>query len=54
MRFLSSGFIHKSTPLGSLFIFYIYFSFCFEFAELFEYEIRTALWTTAGNQIFLV
>jgi hypothetical protein len=31
----------------------IFFEFCFEFAELFEFEIRTALWATAGNQIFL-
>ncbi len=51
MRFLSSGFIHQSTPFGPLFT--LLFEFCFEFAKLFEFEIRTPLWTTAGNHIFL-
>jgi hypothetical protein len=53
MRFLSSGFIHQSTPLGLLLTLQNFFKFCFEFAELFEFEIRTALWATAENQIFL-
>jgi hypothetical protein len=53
VRFLSSGFIHQSTPFGPLFTLLNFFEFCFKFAELYEFEIRTALWATAENQIFL-
>ncbi len=38
--------------LGLCLLYKIFFEFCFEFAELFEFEIRTALWATAENQIF--
>jgi hypothetical protein len=31
----------------------VFFEFCFEFVELFEFEIRSVLWATAGKQIFL-
>jgi hypothetical protein len=44
-------FINRS-HLGLCLLHYIFFEFCFEFAELFEFEIRTALWATAGNEIF--
>jgi hypothetical protein len=39
--------------LGHCLLSYIFFEFCFEFAELFEFEIRSALWAIAGNQFFL-
>ncbi len=38
--------------LGLCILSYIFFEFCFEFAELFKFKIRTALWATAENQIF--
>jgi hypothetical protein len=38
--------------LGSSLIRYILFYFCFEFAKLYEFEIRSVLWATVGNQIF--
>jgi hypothetical protein len=38
--------------LGPCLLHSIIFKFYFEFADLFEFEIRTALWATAGNQIF--
>jgi hypothetical protein len=53
VRFLSSGFVQQSTPFGPLFALLHFFKFCIKFAELFEFEIRTAQWATAGNQIFL-
>jgi hypothetical protein len=39
--------------LAPCLLYYIFFEFCIEFAELFEFEIRTVQWATAGNQIFL-
>ncbi len=45
-------FINRS-HLGPCLLHSFFFEFCFEFAKLFEFEIRTALWATAGNQIFL-
>jgi hypothetical protein len=38
--------------LGSCLLYKFFFEFFFEFAELFEFEIRTALWAKAENQIF--
>ncbi len=39
--------------LAPCLLYYIFFEFCIEFAELFEFEIRTAQWATAENQTFL-
>jgi hypothetical protein len=38
--------------MGSCLLYKFFFELCFEFAELFELEIRTALWATVENQIF--
>jgi hypothetical protein len=43
-------FINRS-HLGLCLLHKIFLEFCFEFAELFEFKIRTALWATAGNPI---
>ncbi len=53
MRSLSPGFIHQLTPYGPLLLYYVFFEFCFAFADLFELKIPTALWATAQNQIVL-
>ncbi len=45
--------VSNGLHLGLCILSYIFFEFCFEFAELFEFGIRTVLWATAGNQIFL-
>ncbi len=37
--------------LGLCLLYKNVFEFCFEFAEFFEFEFRTALWATAENQI---
>jgi hypothetical protein len=42
---------HQSTPVGPLFHKLFVFEFCFEFAELFEFEHRYAQWATAEIQI---
>jgi hypothetical protein len=52
VRFLSSGFIHQSTVFGPLFTLLHFFEFCFEIAELFEFEIRTAVWPLRRNKFF--
>jgi hypothetical protein len=52
MRFLSSGSIHQLAPFGPLFTLLNFFRILSEFAELFDFKIRTALWATADNQIF--
>jgi hypothetical protein len=39
MRFLYSGFIHKSTPFGPCLLYKICFKFWIEFAELFDFKI---------------
>jgi hypothetical protein len=54
MRLSSSGIFRQLTPFRLLFIYYIFIHFGFEFAELFECEIRPGLWAIAGNQIFFV
>jgi hypothetical protein len=51
MRFLSSGFLHQSTPFGPLFTLLHFFKLCFEFIELFKFKFHTVPWATVGNQI---
>jgi hypothetical protein len=48
VRFFSSGFFHQSTVFGLLFHLLHFFRILFEFAELLKFEIRSALWATAG------
>jgi hypothetical protein len=45
-------FFHQLTPFGPLFHLLHFLLICFEYAALFEFEIRSSLWATAGNQIF--
>jgi hypothetical protein len=52
MRFFPLVLFINRPHLGPCLLYYIIFKFCFEFAEFFEFEIRTALWATAGNQHF--
>jgi hypothetical protein len=44
------AFLISWSHLGSCCIYYIFFQFWFKFAELFKFEMRSALWATAGNQ----
>jgi hypothetical protein len=52
MRFLSSGFIHQSTPFGPLLTLLNFLKFCLEITELFEFKLCPALWAIAVYQIF--
>jgi hypothetical protein len=54
VRYLSSGFINQSTQFGPPFTVQNFFRILFRIRriELFEFEILTALWATAENQIF--
>jgi hypothetical protein len=54
MNFSPLAFFINRPRLGSCFISYIFFEICFEFVELFKFEIRPMLWAIAGNQIFFV
>jgi hypothetical protein len=46
------AFLINRPRLDSCCIYYIFIELCFEFADLFEFEIRTVLWVTARNLIF--